>query len=345
MQTATTLIGAIVLCGTAQAQIYSEDFTGSDQGAYELIFAPWNQTPATGGNPANYRRLMNTAGTGDIVDIRATAWPNAFSGNWRSAGVGSLGFDMNIVAGAFNAGPAIFEIEIVNDNGTPNNDADDCVVGFQSNTHIPPNGPQGWVKYDWNIPSSVTNIPGNFYAFGPAGSPDAIWNIVMTDVSHFRIHMDMNPAPGAPFSIFWDLGVDNIRVEQGAVGTNYCQSGPNSTGMASIISASGSSSISQNDLVLSAGPMDNEPGIFFFGTTQLNAPFGNGTRCVGGSVFRLPPSFATGNTLTRAVNVNGTPANVITAGSLWNFQAWFRDPAAGGAGFDLSDGLAVGFVL
>ena len=36
-------------------------------------------------------------------------------------------------------------------------------------------------------------------------------------------------------------------------------------------------------------------------------------------------------------------ATQITAGSTWNFQAWFRDPAAGGAFFDLSDGLCLTF--
>ena len=36
-------------------------------------------------------------------------------------------------------------------------------------------------------------------------------------------------------------------------------------------------------------------------------------------------------------------ATQITAGSTWNFSAWFRDPAAGGAFFNLSDGLEVTF--
>ena len=33
----------------------------------------------------------------------------------------------------------------------------------------------------------------------------------------------------------------------------------------------------------------------------------------------------------------------ITAGSTWHFSTWFRDPAAGGAFFDLSNGLTVTF--
>ena len=33
----------------------------------------------------------------------------------------------------------------------------------------------------------------------------------------------------------------------------------------------------------------------------------------------------------------------FTPGSVWNFQAWFRDPTAGGSNFDLSDSLQVIF--
>jgi hypothetical protein len=37
------------------------------------------------------------------------------------------------------------------------------------------------------------------------------------------------------------------------------------------------------------------------------------------------------------------PGATITAGSTWNFQFWYRNPAAGGAGFNLSDGLSIRF--
>jgi len=39
-----------------------------------------------------------------------------------------------------------------------------------------------------------------------------------------------------------------------------------------------------------------------------------------------------------------SPAGQLTAGATWNFQGWFRDPPAGGAFFDLSDGYSITFV-
>lgn len=124
----------------------------------------------------------------------------------------------------------------------------------------------------------------------------------------------------------------------------YCDSLPNSTGSAATIHVSGSTSVAANDLVLSAAPVPNAPGIFFLGPNQVSLPFGDGIRCVGGSIQRLPVSIASGNTLTTAVDntwafLNGS----MTPGALLNFQAWFRDTAAGGAGFNTSGAVRLQF--
>ena len=37
------------------------------------------------------------------------------------------------------------------------------------------------------------------------------------------------------------------------------------------------------------------------------------------------------------------PAGPIVEGTTWGFQAWFRDTAAGGAQFNLSEALAISF--
>lgn len=124
-------------------------------------------------------------------------------------------------------------------------------------------------------------------------------------------------------------------------GGNYCTPTANSTGQAAEMNVMGSSSISTNDLELSAQPVPNKPFLFFYGPTQVEVPFGDGFRCAGGGIQRLGPvAVASGNRATRVVDL---VTEGIQPGSL-NFQCWFRDSDAGGAGFNLSDGYEVVFL-
>ncbi len=126
----------------------------------------------------------------------------------------------------------------------------------------------------------------------------------------------------------------------------YCLSTVNSTGGSASAYMEGCTSVAANDLVLSAAPVPNQPGLFYYGPNQTQVPFGNGFRCVGGpQVFRLDVSVASGNVLSHSLDIANPPAasGQITPGSTWNFQAWFRDPAAGGAFFNLSDALSLTF--
>jgi hypothetical protein len=130
----------------------------------------------------------------------------------------------------------------------------------------------------------------------------------------------------------------------------YCVGSVNSTGQGASIGMLGSTSVAANDLILSCaqGP-PGQVGIFFYGPNQVQVPFGDGFRCVGGGTFRLYPPQQTDafGDLVRPLDLTVPPANggpgMIQAGDVWNFQFWYRDPAAGGAGFNFSDGLSVTF--
>ncbi|MCP3915338.1 MAG: hypothetical protein GY711_07265 [bacterium] len=128
---------------------------------------------------------------------------------------------------------------------------------------------------------------------------------------------------------------------------NYCSSGPNSTGSAAVMSHTGSSSIAANDLELVAAVVPADFGIFFYGADATSVPFGHGVRCVELPLFRLFPAvLANQGELRFQLDVTNPPqqAAIISAGSTWNFQAWFRDNPAGPPGFDTSDGLRITFV-
>lgn len=128
--------------------------------------------------------------------------------------------------------------------------------------------------------------------------------------------------------------------------TNYCTSLPNSTGASATITSFGSASVAANDLQLDVfGCPPNKTGVFFFGPNQVAVLFGDGLRCVGGSIKRLGVTstdifgFAqvsldiTSSTFT-------TSAAPAVPGGITNFQFWYRDPGFA-TGFNLSDGLEV----
>ncbi len=125
---------------------------------------------------------------------------------------------------------------------------------------------------------------------------------------------------------------------------SFCLSSPNSSGAAARMATRGNPSIASGGLELSASSLPNTAGLFFFGAARIQVPFGNGTRCVGGpQVRRFAPSSVSAGALERTIDYQSGAGTSLQAGATWHFQAWFRDPAAGGAAFDLSDGVSVTF--
>ncbi len=147
------------------------------------------------------------------------------------------------------------------------------------------------------------------------------------------------------------LRVFGVRPDLGAFeyslsgsGVRFCVSNANSSGFAAVIDAFGCDSIGVGSLPLRAEPVPaNTTGLFFFGDVQVQTPFGNGFRCVGGLVWRTSVSMAQGNVLLGDLDYSSTAGSVITVGSTWFFQARFRDVQAGAALFDTSDGIGVTF--
>jgi hypothetical protein len=127
-----------------------------------------------------------------------------------------------------------------------------------------------------------------------------------------------------------------------ATGTSYCSSSPNSTGFAAQIQASGSASASAGLLSLDIAPVPDEIGLVFHAAGTAQAPFGNGTLCIAGGIIRGAPVVGVGNAASYTYDLSD-PKHDLSAysGSARHFQYWFRDTAAGGAGFDLSDALVI----
>ncbi|MFT4541646.1 MAG: hypothetical protein ACI835_004107 [Planctomycetota bacterium] len=130
-----------------------------------------------------------------------------------------------------------------------------------------------------------------------------------------------------------------------ARGVRHCAALPNSTGLEASIEATGCASIGDNDLVLTAALLPDQPGLFAYSLDRTQLPFGNGFRCLAGTVYRLPVTTAAGGLLRTELDVTSPPAGSgqITASTTWHFQAWYRDPLGGGSGWNASDAIAVTF--
>ncbi|TDJ66178.1 MAG: hypothetical protein E2O39_16945, partial [Planctomycetota bacterium] len=107
----------------------------------------------------------------------------------------------------------------------------------------------------------------------------------------------------------------------------------NSTGFGAHLTATGSVSVSGDDLFLIMTPLPPfQFGIFYMGTNQTSLPFGDGLRCVSGSVFRFPvlntgtPGTGIFGPMVGYANANFGAPGQITPGATWEVQGWFRDP-------------------
>ena len=137
-----------------------------------------------------------------------------------------------------------------------------------------------------------------------------------------------------------DIGADELRTSR--MGVNGCVAALNSDGAGAAIVAFGEPRLGGDCFALRADDVTG-PGGFLYGQTPVQVTFGNGFRCIGGQVFRLPPVTPTGASLHADVDP-AQLAGPITPGSTWYFQAWYRDVAAGGAGFNLTDSVEIVFV-
>ena len=130
--------------------------------------------------------------------------------------------------------------------------------------------------------------------------------------------------------------INGVQIVSAPVGPfEYCAPGNGnsiSTGGAILAHVSGYGTASATFNILD---VPNQPGLMFAGDGMIDAPFGCGRRCVGGTTIRGTVLVPSGN------QVLGATFDMSAATSL-NIQFWYRDPAnlaACGSAFNLSNAL------
>jgi hypothetical protein len=121
----------------------------------------------------------------------------------------------------------------------------------------------------------------------------------------------------------------------------------NGTGSGGVLSATGSASVSANDLVLQAsGVVPSQPGLYFQGALTagngVGEIFGDGLRCAGGQVIRIGVSTADGAG-NSSISVNVATLGGVLPGDSRVYQLWYRDPVTSpcGFGFNLTNGYRI----
>jgi len=129
---------------------------------------------------------------------------------------------------------------------------------------------------------------------------------------------------------------------QGGV-LHYCTPGAAGARLSASGSASFTAQSGMGDFVLRATNVPTgATGVFLMGSGITPAiPFGQGFRCVAGPIFRLGAVTSVAGQASLALDYTdaGSAASMITPGSAWTYQFWFRS----GPSFDLTDAIQVVF--
>ena len=166
------------------------------------------------------------------------------------------------------------------------------------------------------------------------------------------------PFSGTPFSPrVWNGRLCHDGVPPLCSGSICNPAVPNSSGLSGCITASGSATVSANNLVLEARDLpSNAFGFFLTSDTPTFTPNPGGSMghlCLGGAIGRyVGPgeiqnsgalgSFSLAVDLTRHPTPTGAVA--VGAGDTWYFTAWFRDvDPAGASTSNFTSGLEVTF--
>jgi hypothetical protein len=204
------LVSAVLVSAPfiASAETFTDDFEGAVNNGQWTYGNSFDVIETSGGNPGHWLHNPNLDTFGPI--LRCAYNVANFTGDYRSMGVIRVSLDGRTELPAV---PIEMSILLRDTNGTPGNVSDDDYAYFPG--PIIPQPGQGWVHYDFEIPSDSTAPVPPGWLGGWEGNPEEFrpgidWNDVIASVDRLEIWW-WHPAF---FGIFqrWDVGVDNISI-------------------------------------------------------------------------------------------------------------------------------------
>lgn len=272
-------------------------------------FGPPAQFPATGGNPGTW---LSTSVDTFAPQARTTAAGTGFTGDYRAAGVVSVGVDVRVTSTQF---PFARPLSLMLSNGA-------CTVWIVGAAMVPQPA-EGWKPIDFAVPAASTVLPAGWTFSGSCADGNAAWNAVITNVTEVRFFY------GDPefFFIFdiWNTGIDNPRVVADSPWSDLGFGLAGTTGLPNLVGEgplTGGSAIAVK--LTNARP--NAAAFLFAATQAVNLPLLGGTLVPNPAPPGLVLPFVT--TPAGKVLLAGTWPNGVPAGVNLYLQYWIDDPAA-----------------
>jgi phosphodiesterase/alkaline phosphatase D-like protein len=188
--------------------------------------------------------------------------------------------------------------------------------------------------------TGINSTPVNsFLEYDPIGNP-------ARQILSFRVDAFGNSATGTAYCGAGDSNLTaNCAGPDGAPG-NGCANSVNPAGAALAATGSGGTLV-----LTSSGELPSALSILVQGSASLPAgvPFGDGIRCVGGSLKRLYVHNAVGGVVALPQGTDlpvqsrsAQLGDVILSGTTRYYQVYYRDPAGSGAqGFNVGNALSI----
>lgn len=206
------LVAAPALASVPRATV-TETFDGA------LADATWrlgtlDEVVPNGGSPGGYLRNRQLDAAVP-TPVYVGPLPSPFFGDYRSAGVVSLGLDVNVFAASIGVDSRrAISLVLRSDMGTPDDPTDDCEAYLVGGKPVPRPG-TGWRPYEFRVPAGETRLPAGWALRGACAGldEDAAWNAVVENVT--TVTFPFSDPVLFWFFQTWDVGIDNVRISFG----------------------------------------------------------------------------------------------------------------------------------
>lgn len=186
-----------------------ESFDGTlDQATWRLSIR--DEIDPSGGHPGSF---LHNPETDSAVPQPIYVGPpdTPFLGNYRAAGVVSLGIDVNVYSASIGVDRTrSLSLVLTSDMGTPDDPSDDCDA-YTVGGRLPQPG-SGWKSFTFKVPSGRPTLPPGWVIRGDCAglSGDEAWNKVIANVT--RVVFPFSDPDILWYFQIWDIGLDSVRV-------------------------------------------------------------------------------------------------------------------------------------